>query len=219
MTTETAIKTDKGIPCKLHYKAIRASADLPALSEAFARLESASILGGNAAKANDGGFSYWAAEPKEVFEFRAGQKDPFGRLQEALAKYIIEDHQGNHTGLPLRGMFCGGWVGYFSYELGRYIEKLPDTAIDDVGTPLIRLCFYDRLIAFDHIEKTFWLIALELPGDWKRRKINLTPWSCCSLNLDGFAFHGLHPPTSTTLISREFDATWTRPVTCGQSKK
>ncbi|MHC4227821.1 MAG: anthranilate synthase component I family protein [Planctomycetota bacterium] len=165
MTTETAIKTDKSIPCKLHYKAIRASADLPALSEAFTRLESASILGGNAAKANAGGFSYWAAEPKEVFEFRAGQKDPFGKLQEALAKYIIEDHQGNHTGLPLQGMFCGGWVGYFSYELGRYIEKLPETAIDDVGTPLIRLCFYDRLIAFDHIEKTFLLIALELPDD------------------------------------------------------
>jgi anthranilate/para-aminobenzoate synthase component I len=40
-------------------------------------------------------------------------------------------------------MFGGGWVGYFSYELGRYIETLPGTTIDDLGMPLIRLCFYD----------------------------------------------------------------------------
>jgi para-aminobenzoate synthetase component 1 len=168
MTTETVIKTDKSIRCKLHHKEIRTSADLPALSEAFARLESASILGGNAARADAGRFSYWAAEPKEVFAFRTGQKDPFGRLQDALAEYMIEDHQGNHAGLPLQGMFCGGWIGYFSYELGRYIEKLPETAIDDVGTPLIRLCFYDRLIAYDHIEKAFWLIAVQLPDDAER---------------------------------------------------
>ncbi|MHC4567630.1 MAG: anthranilate synthase component I family protein [Planctomycetota bacterium] len=62
-------------------------------------------------------------------------------------------------------MFCGGWIGYFSYELGRYIEKLPETAVDDIGTPLIRLCFYDRFIAYDHIEKDCWLIALQLPGE------------------------------------------------------
>ncbi|MHC4424999.1 MAG: anthranilate synthase component I family protein [Planctomycetota bacterium] len=165
MTTETVIKTDKSIRCKLHHKEVRASTDLLALSEVFARLESASILGGNAAKADAGRFSYWAAGPKEVFEFGAGQKDPFGKLQEALAKYTFEDPQGNRTGLPLQGMFCGGWIGYFSYELSRYVEKLPETAIDDVGVPLIRLCFYDRLIAYDHIEKTLWLIALQLPGD------------------------------------------------------
>ena len=34
--------------------------------------------------------------------------------------------------------------------------------------PLIRLCFYDRLIAYDHVEGTVWLIALELPGDCEK---------------------------------------------------
>ncbi len=165
MTTVTVAKTDNLILCKLHSKKIRASIDLPALSEMFSRLKSPSILGGNAAKADADRFSYWAAEPKEVFEFKAGQKEPFGKLQKILAKYKIEDHQGNHIGLPLRGIFCGGWIGYFSYELGRYIEQLPETTIDDLQMPLIRLCFYDRLIAYDHIEGTFWLIALELPSD------------------------------------------------------
>ncbi len=160
------IKTDKRIPCKLHYGKVHGlSMDLPAVSQAFARLDSASILGGNAARTDAGRFSYWAAEPKEIFEFRFGQNGPFEKLQKALAKYKIEDRQGNRVELPLQGMFCGGWIGYFSYELGRYIEKLPETAVDDVGTPLIRLCFYDRLIAYDHVEKGFWLIALQLPGD------------------------------------------------------
>ncbi|MHC4587122.1 MAG: anthranilate synthase component I family protein [Planctomycetota bacterium] len=165
MTAGAVTKTDKVILCKLHCKEIRGSIDLPALSEKFADLKSASILGGNAAKADADRFSYWAAEPKEIFEFTTGQKDPFEKLQTVLNKYKIADHKGNHMGLPLRGMFCGGWIGYFSYELGRYIEKLPETTIDDLKMPLIRLCFYDKLIAYDHIERTVWLIALEIPDE------------------------------------------------------
>ncbi len=165
MTIGAVTKTDNHILCKAHCKESRTSIDLPALSERFANLKSASILGGNPAKTDADRFSYWAAEPKEIFEFKTGQKDLFGKLQKVLDKYKIEDYKGNHTGLPLRGMFYGGWIGYFSYELGRYIEKLPETTIDDLKMPLIRLCFYDRVIAYDHIEGTVRLIVLELPDD------------------------------------------------------
>ncbi len=184
MTTVTVAKTDKCILCKLHYRKIRASIDLPALSEIFSGLKSASILGGNAAKADADRFSYWAAEPKEIFEFKAGQKEPFEKLQKVLDKYKIEERKGisnieyrtrNDEGCDLpKGIFCGGWVGYFSYELGRYIEKLPETTIADLQMPLIRLCFYDRLIAYDHIEGAFWLIALELPSDIEKIEDKLT---------------------------------------------
>ena len=173
MTTGTVARTDKCILCKLHYKKIRAPINSPALNEIFAGLKGASILGGNPAKKDADRFSYWAAEPKEVFEFRAGQKEPFGKLQKALDKYRFEDGQGNHTGLPLRGIFRGGWIGYFSYELGRYIERLPETTIDDLQMPLIRLCFYDKLICYDHIEETCWLIALQLPDDVEKPEAKL----------------------------------------------
>ena len=162
MTTGTVAGTDKYILCKLHYKKVRALVNLPALSEIFAGLKSPSIIGGNTAKENAGRFSYWTAEPKEVFEYRTGQEKPFGKLQQALVKYRLE--RGFGGGLP-KGIFCGGWVGYFSYELGRYIERLPETTVDDLKMPLIRLCFYDRLIAYDHIEGSFWLIALQLSDD------------------------------------------------------
>jgi len=162
MTTRTVASKTKAILCKLHNKKVSASINLPALSETFARLESPSILGANSAKKDSDRFSYWAAEPKEVFEFKAGQDDPFSKLQQALDKYKIDN--GFAYDLP-NGIFCGGWIGYFGYELGRYIERLPQTTIDDLRTPLIRLCFYDRLIAYDHIENDFWLIALQLPND------------------------------------------------------
>lgn len=166
MTTATVAVNNKCIACKLHFRKIRASVALPALSEVFAGLKYASILGGNTAKADEDRFSYWAAEPKEVFEFRAGQKEPFGKLQRTLEKYKLAE--GPADNLP-KGIFHGGWVGYFGYELGRYIEKLPETTIDDLQMPLIRLCFYDKVICYDHIENSFWLIALELPNDTKQQ--------------------------------------------------
>jgi para-aminobenzoate synthetase component 1 len=169
MTTETAIQIESLILCKLHYRKISTSINIPALSEVFANLKSASILGANPSKTNADRFSYWAAEPKEIFEFCAGQKDPFEKLHRVLNKYQLEldavrDTQYAETELP-KGMFLGGWVGYFSYELGRYIERLPETTTDDLEMPLIRLCFYDRFIAYDHVEKACWLIALQLPDD------------------------------------------------------
>ncbi|MGB2806382.1 MAG: aminodeoxychorismate synthase component I [Sedimentisphaerales bacterium] len=161
----TSAVVDKGILCRLHYRQIRKSINLPVLSETFATLKHPSILGANSAKKDADRFSYWAACPKEVFEFRAGQKNLFTKLQTALDKYKLEeDHE---TALP-KGIFRGGWVGYFSYELGRYIEKLPETTIDDLQMPLIRLCFYDRFIAYDHLEETFRLIALQTPNDTQK---------------------------------------------------
>ncbi|MHC4440534.1 MAG: hypothetical protein ACYS3S_24565, partial [Planctomycetota bacterium] len=108
-----------------------------------------SIIGGNAARTDAGRFSYWAAQPKEILEFRTK---------------LEQDLKGD---LP-KEIFRGGWIGYFSYELGRYIEKLPAAAVDDIGLPLIRLCFYDRLIAYDHLNDDFLLVALELPDDTEK---------------------------------------------------
>ncbi len=162
MTTETLIKRSEEVLCKVFYKKICTSIDLAALSEAFARQRLASILGGNPAKKDAGRFSYWTAEPKEIFEFRPKQKEPFAKLHKVLNKYKLSDNPSDK--LP-RGIFAGGWIGYFGYELARYIEKLPQGTIDDLQLPLIRLCFYDRLIAYDHIENAFWLIAVQLPTD------------------------------------------------------
>jgi para-aminobenzoate synthetase component 1 len=164
--TKKVITKDKLILCRLHCRKLCISAELPGLNEVFSRLESASIIGGNASRADAGRFSYWAAQPAEIFQFKEGQDDPFGKLQKALVKYKLEK-DGE------KGIFRGGWIGYFGYELGRYIEKLPATTVEDIGLLLIRLCFYDRFIAYDHLDENFWLLALELPDGSERPKDKL----------------------------------------------
>ncbi|XP_054824974.1 anthranilate synthase alpha subunit 2, chloroplastic-like isoform X3 [Prosopis cineraria] len=58
--------------------------------------------------------------------------------------------------------FCGGWVGYFSYDTVRYVEKkkLPffTAPADDRNLPDVHLGLYDNVIVFDHVEKKAYVI-------------------------------------------------------------
>ncbi|XP_020161840.1 anthranilate synthase alpha subunit 1, chloroplastic [Aegilops tauschii subsp. strangulata] len=58
-------------------------------------------------------------------------------------------------GLP--DAFCGGWVGFFSYDTVRYVEtkKLPFSKApeDDRNLPDIHLGLYNDVVVFDHVEK------------------------------------------------------------------
>lgn len=58
--------------------------------------------------------------------------------------------------------FCGGWVGYFSYDTVRYVEtkKLPFSSApeDDRNLPDVHLGLYDDVIVFDHVEKKAYVI-------------------------------------------------------------
>jgi para-aminobenzoate synthetase component 1 len=158
--TITTLKTiKKQAACELHSKIKSAEINLDSLSEIFSALPGVSILGGNFSKETADGFSYWMAMPKEVFEFRAGQVEPLEKLQQVLDKY-----KPSRPPLP-NEMFTGGWGGFFGYELGSHLEPAPCTNTDDLRLPIIRLLFYDRLIAYDHNKKSFQLITLQLDND------------------------------------------------------
>jgi len=49
--------------------------------------------------------------------------------------------------------FVGGAVGYLSYDLVRYWEKLPKTTTDDLGFPDIEMGIFDDGLVFDHKQK------------------------------------------------------------------
>lgn len=135
---------------------------LACVSEVFSRLGGACILGGNGGVCAGNRFSVWACDPLEVFEVCAGESDVFGKLKSALEKYSVDT---SDCGLP-EGMFCCGWIGYFSYDLGRCIEKVPVTAEDDLGLPLVRLSFYDAAVCYDHGEDVWYAVAID-DGDGK----------------------------------------------------
>lgn len=54
-------------------------------------------------------------------------------------------------------LWIGGWVGYFSYDTVRYVEKkkLPFSKAphDDRSLADIHLGLYNDVLVFDHVEK------------------------------------------------------------------
>lgn len=57
-----------------------------------------------------------------------------------------------YTFVPVKGLprFCGGLVGYGSYDLVRFFEKLPDNTTDDLQLPDTLMALVKNLIIFDH---------------------------------------------------------------------
>lgn len=55
-----------------------------------------------------------------------------------------------------------GWAGYLGYEVGRFIERLPQTTKADIRLPVVRLGFYDTSAVYDHRTKRWTLVAVDL---------------------------------------------------------
>ncbi|MES2501168.1 MAG: aminodeoxychorismate synthase component I [Pseudomonadota bacterium] len=75
--------------------------------------------------------------------------DPFDIINQLLQQYPAA--KSKHP-------FAGGALGYFAYDLGRRIEKLPDIAAA-VDVPEMMLGFYDWAVVVDHREKCSMLVS------------------------------------------------------------
>jgi para-aminobenzoate synthetase component 1 len=115
-------------------------------------------------------WSFLGSRPFAVFTLHDGETrlktqdgerllpgDPFAALDALLSQWRLE----HVAGLP---PLAGGFVGYFAYDSGRYIERLPATALNESSLPDIYLCAYDALLAIDHSGGEAWVIASPLPG-------------------------------------------------------
>ena len=83
---------------------------------------------------------------------REFEGDIFRELKRALA---------GHTAAKLAGLppFTAGAVGFFSYDVVRQIERLPELAADELGVPDACLMFFDQVVAFDHVKKEIHLVV------------------------------------------------------------
>jgi para-aminobenzoate synthetase component 1 len=66
--------------------------------------------------------------------------------------------------------FTGGAVGYWAYDYGRRLERLPEIARDDLNLPDFALAFYDVVGAFDHATREACLFSSGLPFDGPARE-------------------------------------------------
>ncbi len=78
--------------------------------------------------------------------------DPLRLLEETLDRYRAP----HLAGLP---RFLGGAVGYAGYDTVRYVERLEHAPPDDRGLPDLCFALYDRMVIFDHINKTIAVVA------------------------------------------------------------
>jgi para-aminobenzoate synthetase component 1 len=139
--------------------------DSAALFESIACLPWAVILDSCHPHTRQGRYDILSADPVTVLVthgkqtqihhcgngLRLSTEDPFQLLREALGP-ILEGIEG----LP----FCGGAIGYFGYDLGRRLERMPSIAKDMEQLPEMAIGIYDWSLVVDHHQQRSWLVGL-----------------------------------------------------------
>ncbi|KAF3433472.1 hypothetical protein FNV43_RR24574 [Rhamnella rubrinervis] len=119
-----------------------------------------------------GRFSVVGAHPKMEIVVKENKVTVMDHEEGLLTEEIVDDpisipRRISETWNPqliddLPDTFCGGWVGYFSYDTVRYVEKrkIPFSKApkDDRNLADIHLGLYDDVIVFDHVEKKVYVI-------------------------------------------------------------
>jgi anthranilate synthase component 1 len=77
---------------------------------------------------------------------------PLDRIVEMVSGYSLPE-----TATPLP--FCGGAVGYLSYDTARQFEKIPDTNEDPLKAPDACFMFTDRYLIFDRVTHRLRVVA------------------------------------------------------------
>ena len=105
-------------------------------------------------------YSFIGTEPyEELITWGKDRSDPLERIAGELQKYKV---------VPLEGLprFCGGAVGYISYETVCRFEKLPSPELDPVNVPESRFMFVDTMLVFDHVTHKIKVLSyVRLNGD------------------------------------------------------
>ncbi len=122
-----------------------------------------SVIGGEKV----GRYSFLTSEPfleisaygQEVVVTSAGQETRLQRddpLDEVRLR--LQGVKAAHPpGLP---PFIGGAIGYAGYDVVRYVERLPNAPPDDRGLPDLSFAFYDRMVVFDNVSKTMYVVVM-----------------------------------------------------------
>ena len=120
----------------------------------------------------EGRCSYIAVDPFRVI---ACTPHPWevsidGRPVEGNAFDVLAEALRAHTWRPDSPVpFCGGAVGFFSYELGGLLENLPVPKTTPLPKDMV-VGLYDVIAAFDHVARKAFVIASGFPETGEARR-------------------------------------------------
>jgi para-aminobenzoate synthetase component 1 len=104
-------------------------------------------------------WSLFGADPFAVF--RGDDHEAAIRAFRRFAERAPGGDMQRLTGAP----FTGGAVGYWAYDYGRRLERVPSHAFDDLRLPDFVFALYDVVGAYDHDAQQTWLFSTGLPLD------------------------------------------------------
>src|SRR5271156_3693436 len=114
-----------------------------------------------------GRYTFLGSEPSFVMRARRNRLDLIrpGRgievrsVENSFEALRAEVKRFRAPELPNLPRFFGGAVGFLAYDIVRCFEKIPETAVDDLGTPDFHLMFTDTVLCFDNVRQTLKIIA------------------------------------------------------------
>ncbi len=83
-----------------------------------------------------------------------------GNILDEIQRILRKNTLAKHLNLP---PFQGGGMGYFSYDLNRALERVPNPKVDDMVLPDCVFAFYDLVFAWDHSVEKLYLFSSGLP--------------------------------------------------------
>ncbi|MDD5617973.1 MAG: anthranilate synthase component I family protein, partial [Candidatus Omnitrophica bacterium] len=127
-----------------------------------------------------GRYSFFGVEPFLVIECKDGwithreigsQKKFKGNIFNYL-RALLDKYKLNTAAKSINFPFLGGAVGFLSYDLGFYLEKIPRKNTDDLNTADLWFAFFDTVLALDHYRNEVLIFSCGFPETDKRlRKI------------------------------------------------
>jgi para-aminobenzoate synthetase component 1 len=159
--------TSSGVKNDLGYSPVFKEIPFERPDKVYARIRSGNSFLLESVKGPEriAGHSFIGIDPYVVFKVKNGlveisvggrravsYRKPLQRLRDLLSCY----RQVSNDDLP---PFQGGAAGMISYDFVRYLEKIPENAVDDLRIPDAHFFMIDRLIAFDHMKKKAWIIV------------------------------------------------------------
>lgn len=106
-------------------------------------------------------YSFASADPVAVVEEGAAEwPQVAARLRATIDSTVRAD--------PRLPPFQGGWAGWWSYELGGAFDAMAHAPTPGAPVPDVMLALYDWVVAWDHQDRSAWLISTGIDAGGRR---------------------------------------------------